>query len=290
MTRSHRISAALALGLIVGIAPAQAQAPAKAPPAPRAVAAAPTAPQVSAVFSAERAVSLATNVDGRVLSVPVQEGARVNAGALLIQLDDREQRARVDLAATAAASDAEIRAAAIKAQEANARLSGTQGAAQRGAATDWELRQARAAADQAAAEGKIARDRRDIEGRRLRVERASLENYVLRAPFAGRVTQVTARAGGAVRRGQTLATVVDMASLRGEAFVPARFYGLLKVGHQYTVRFLAPFNVERRATLTYIDPVLSAGSFRVVFKLANADERLPAGLEARVLLDSGKAS
>jgi RND family efflux transporter MFP subunit len=243
---------------------------------------------VSGVFSAANSVTLAPGVDGRVLGVSIREGQPVNSGTVILRLDDREQRARVELAATAANSDAEIRMASIKNGEATARLNGTQTAAKNGAATSWEVRQATAAAEQSAMEGKVAHERKTIEAKRMNLEKLVLENFALRAPFSGRVTQINTRPGASVRKGQALVTLVDMANLRSETFVPARYYGLLKVGRVYDVKFAQPFNLSGRATLTYIDPVLNAGSFRAVFQFNNSGERVPAGLEGQIILNSGK--
>ncbi len=245
---------------------------------------------VNGVFSAANIVTLAPGVDGRVLAVSAREGARVAAGTVILRLDDREQRARVELAATAAGSDAEIRMAGIRGGEAQARLNGTQTAAKTGAATPWEVRQATAAAEQAAMEGKVASDKRLIEQKRTSLERLVLENFALRAPFAGRVTQINARPGTSVHKGQSLVTLVDMSNLRAETFVPARNYGYLKIGKVYDVKFAGPFAAQGKAVLAYIDPVLNAGSFRAVFTMQNAGDKLPAGLEGQIQLDSGKNS
>lgn len=263
--------------------PAAAQAPAK--PAARPVPARPAAPlTVPAVFSAERTALLKSSVDARVISVAVAEGAQVKAGAVIVKLDDREQRARVALAAQAAGSSAEGKAAAIRVQEANARLGNVKLAADKGAASSWEVRQATAAAAQAQADLRMAQDRQSIEGKRLGLERTVLEGYVVRAPFDGRVTRLNARAGSTIRKSDPVATVVDIGKLRADAYVPVRAYRLLKVGARYPVRFGAPFDVTRDAVLTYIDPVIEAGMVRTVLTIDNQTATLPSGLEARIVM------
>lgn len=268
-----------AAGLAAAAAFAQAARPAAAPAArPAAV------PAVAAVFAADRAVTLRPGVDGKVIAVGASEGQRVASGTVLVKLDDREQRARVALAAQGAASTAELNAAEVRGREAQAKLAGTSKAATSGAATSWEVRQAQAAADQAAMEARMARDRRAVEGQRLQLERVVLENYVITAPFAGRVTRMGARVGMTVRKADPVATIVDLAQLRGEAFVPVAHYARLKVGAAYPVVFAAPFGGDRRATLAYIDPAIDAGLVRCVFRLDNAAETLPSGLQASIRL------
>ena len=120
------------LVLLTPIAAAGQQRPAMPRPA--------TTPSVAAVFAADRAVTLRPGVDGRVIAVGAGEGARVKAGAVLVKLDDCEQRARVALAAQGAASTAEQSAADLRGRETQARLGGTSSAAASGAATSWEVR------------------------------------------------------------------------------------------------------------------------------------------------------
>ncbi len=241
-------------------------------------------PTALAVFSADRAVTLRPGTDGRVVAVGAVEGSRVRSGAMIVRLDDREQRARVALAGQGAASTAELNAAEVRRKEAQAKLGGISSAAATGAATSWELRQAKAAADQAAEEARMARDRRGIEGQRLQLEQVVLRNYVVTAPFDGRVTRIGARVGMTIRKSDPVATIVDLTLLRGEAFVPVANYNQLKVGAVYRVDFAAPFSGGRRATLAYIDPAIDAGLVRCVFKLDNASEALPSGLQARIQL------
>jgi RND family efflux transporter MFP subunit len=268
----------LALLVLLCAPPASAQQ--AKPPAPGLA----RTPPLVAVFTAEQTVALRAAVDGKVQAVGATEGGRVAKGALLVQLDDREQRARVALAARSAGSSAEVSAADVRKREAGARLAGTETAAGTGAATQWELRQARAAASQAEADARMARDRQGVEGQRLQLERVLLDNYVVRAPFEGRVTRLGARPGMSVRKSDVLATVVDLRKLRGEAYVPVARYGSLKLGTAYPALFGAPFSRKARATLVYIDPVIDGGMVRTVFRIDNADESLPSGLQASIQL------
>ena len=276
-----RLLPLLSSGLLVLAAGASAQVAAPRPAARPAVA--PT-PKAAAIFIAEQMVAIRAATDGRVVSVSAGEGAAVRKGAVLVQLDDREQRARVALAARAAGSSADAQAAAVRLKEAQARLGGTQTAASKGAATDWELRQAQAAVSQAGLETKAAQDRRAVEGQRLSLERVMLENYVIRAPFDGRVTRMGARPGMSVRKGDVLATVANLGTLRGETFVPVARYADLKLGATYGVQFGAPFSRVLQAKLSYIDPVIEGGQVRAVFHLANTGEAMPSGLQGSVIL------
>lgn len=275
----------IAFGLSAFAAIAQTPAPRPATrPVVKPTASAAAEPRAVAIFAAEQIVALRAGADGRIASVGATEGMRVRKGAVVVQLDDREQRARVALAGRAAGSDADVRAADVRKREAEARLNGTQTAAKTGAATEWELRQASAFAQQATMESRAAQDRKGVEAQRLALEKVLLENYAIRAPFDGRVARLGARTGMSVRKSDVLATLVNLAMLRGEAFVPVARYGALKVGADYPVTFGAPFGRTLRARLVYIDPVIDGGQVHVVFQLANADEALPSGLQASITL------
>jgi len=239
---------------------------------------------ITTIFAAERSAALKPPVDAQIAAVAVTEGARVGRGTLIVQLDDRQQRARVALAATASGSGAELAAATIRSREAAAKLTNAERAAKSGAVADWELRQAEAGAAQATQEARMASDRRSVERRRLAVEQSVLDGLKIRAPFDGRVTRLNARPGASVRPADTVAVVTDLRTLRADAYVPQKYYSSLKVGATYPVEFTGGFARRAAAVLTYIDPVMNAGSFRVVFRLANADEAIPSGLEGRILL------
>lgn len=277
------IPALILVPLLFPVFASAAQTPARPAAAP-AARPAPAAPRAVAIFMAEQMVALRAATDGRVVSVGAQEGSAVRKGAVLVQLDDREQRARVALAARAAGSSADSKAAEVRQREAQARLDGTQSAAAKGAATEWELRQARAAVAQAGLESRAAQDRQGVEGQRLSLERVLLENYVARAPFDGKVSRIGARPGMSVRKSDVLATLVNLGTLRGETFVPVARYSSLKLGASYPVVFPAPFGRTLPAKLIYIDPVIDGGQVRAVFRLQNPGEALPSGLQGTVVL------
>ena len=241
-------------------------------------------PVVTTIFTAERSAALKPLVDAQIAAVAVREGARVTRGMVIVQLDDRQQRARVALAATSSGSSAEIGAAGVRSREANARLANAERAAKTGAIADWELRQAQSAAAQANQESRMAADRQSVERHRLSVETAVLDGLRIRAPFDGRVTRLNARPGASARPADTVAVVTDLRVLRGEAFVPQRFYPLLKAGGHYAVEFGGGFASAADVVLTYIDPVMEGGTFRAVFRLDNRNEAIPSGLEGRVVL------
>jgi RND family efflux transporter MFP subunit len=229
-----------------------------------------------------RLATLGPGQEGVVAEVAFAEGAQVRAGEVLVRLRDDVQAARVGLARAAAEAEGELRQALIQREEALAVFERTRQAAGRGAANEWELRQARARYEVARAAADAAEERRRVEQRRLELERAAQEQFLIRAPFDGVVTRVDTVAGATLTRTDRPITVADLAQLEAVLFLPARAWPLLRLGADYTLTLAAPFARPVTARLRHADPVMDAASsrFRAVFMIANADGALPAGVEA----------
>jgi RND family efflux transporter MFP subunit len=229
-----------------------------------------------------RLATLGLQSDGVVRDVLVAEGAAVRAGDVLLRLDDSVQAARIGLARASADGEADLRQAQVQVQEAQAVLSRTQQAATRGAATEWEIRQARARVDVARATADAAEERRRIEQRRLELELAQQEQFIIRAPFDGVVTRLDTVPGATLTRADRPVTVADLTVLEAVLYVPAQAWSALRRGAAYPLLLSAPVARQVDARLRHTDPVMDAasGRFRAVFSIDNPDGVLPAGLEA----------
>lgn len=212
---------------------------------------------------------LGFSAGGRIEGILVREGDRVAAGQELARLDASELRARRDAAAAqvqaAEAQLAELRrgarpeelaqaeaggrAAADRLEDARrdlerARMLFEGGAISREAldkaSTAWEL--ARAAAEQAAEQVRLVRSGpraeriaaqeamvRQAEAALRQVESA-LENTVVRAPFAGRVTVRHREPGETVAPGLPVLTVMDPDDRWVRIYVPENRLGAVHVG------------------------------------------------------------
>lgn len=232
----------------------------------------------------QRLAVLGTQADGVVREVAVAEGDRVKEGDLLLRLDDEVQAARINLARVAAEAEGELRQTEVQHHEALAVLVRTQQAAGRGAATEWEVRQARARVEITKAAFHSAEERRRIEQQRLELERAQQTQLAIRAPFDGIVTRVDTVAGATLTRADRPLTVADLAVLEAVLYVPAEAWKVLRIGQAYPLLLSAPVARTLEARLRHMDPVMDAasGRFRAVFTIANPDASLPAGLEAEL--------
>jgi len=182
---------------------------------------------------ARRQATVSAKITGKVTEVLIEEGMRVEEGAVLARLDDTETKAQLSLAqaqlAAARSQVAEIRAQLEQAERDYARQSEL---AQRQLVSAQSL-------DAALAQRDMLRARLGSAGEQIRVAQESvtvaqvqLDNTVVRAPFSGVVVAKTAQpgemispvsaGGGFTRTG--IGTIVDMDSLEiqvdvNEAFI-----------------------------------------------------------------------
>jgi RND family efflux transporter MFP subunit len=175
-----------------------------------------------------RRATVAAKITGRVTEVLVDEGMWVEQGQVLARLDDSDARKRYN----AYLADRNVARAALQELEVNladARrtLRRTIELHQDGVASQQDLDSANATVDALGARLAYARVALDAAEAQLAVAEQDLENFVIRAPFAGvavskdaqpgeMVSPVSA-GGGYTRTG--ISTIVDMESLEIEVDV-----------------------------------------------------------------------
>lgn len=159
------------------------------------------------VVEALRQTTIAAQVSGAVVDLKVGAGDRVAAGQVLLRLDARAADQNT------AASDAQVRAAR---------------AAQDVAAKEFERQKQLAAArfispaalDRAEAEFKAAHAQAAAQLAQAGAARTASGFYVVRAPYAGVVSEVPVTLGDMALPGRALVTLHDPAALRVAAAVP----------------------------------------------------------------------
>jgi len=143
-----------------------------------------------------RRAKLAPPVGGRVSRLPVREGDRVKGGEILLELwnDDLAAQVRVSESEAAAAHTA-VEEACVMAAQSRRESDRTATLKDKGLATDEASERARANADASDSRCRAARERSKTADAAVDVARASLERTILRAPFDGRIADVTSELG-----------------------------------------------------------------------------------------------
>jgi len=171
-----------------------------------------------------RRATVASKITGRVTEVLVDEGMRVETGQVLARLDDADARRRTD--ATRANRDvarAGLEEIKVNLADAQRRLRRAQELHEDGVASEQDLDSATAAVDALGAQLAVAQRNLDAAEAQLAVAVQDLENYTIRAPFAGIAVSKEAQPGEMVAPvfagGGGISTIVDMTSLEIEVDV-----------------------------------------------------------------------
>lgn len=208
-----------------------------------------------------RRVLLRAETDGKVTRLPVDKGARVEAGAVLVELaaDDRP--------AQLARAEAELAARQLE-------LAASEKLGSQGMQARTQIKQTQAAV--ASAQAELARLKLDID--RLQI----------RAPFAGTLESRDIELGSLVQRGDEVLELVDNSRLKAVGQVPQQTAGDLKLGQRVRVKLLD--GTETNGRLSYISQVADAQthSFRIEAEIPNPELALASGVSAALNIKVGE--
>lgn len=254
--------------LLPSLALAQAGGPPFIPVNMMKVEATPISNVVNAVGAliAEDSVVLRPEIDGRIARLLFREGQPVKKGAVLVELDAAEQRARV----AAAQADLTLAERRYKRSE--------------------ELVAQHFISKQALDE---ARANVDILRARLRQEQVALDKTVIRAPFSGVVGLRQVSVGAYVGKGNDLVRLDALSTLKLEVPVPETYLARVRVGQPITLTVDALPGQTFSGRVHAIDPAVDPVSRNVWVRarIANPGGALKPGMFARASADlGGKAS
>jgi membrane fusion protein (multidrug efflux system) len=220
-------------------------------------------PAFETFLAALHDVEVVARVDGEIVALEVEEGARVTAGQPLARIDDRERRATLD--------------------EREAQVTRAEAAWQRAQSLHEQKLIADESYLEARADWQVARAQRD----RARLE---WERCTVRATIPGVVAQRRTQLGHTVKEGDALFRVSDPDLLRAELLLPESRLGTVHAGQSVTLIPVAG-GPPTRATITRVTPLVdpASGTFRVTIDLDNRRARLPAGVTARVVFGPARA-
>lgn len=232
-----------------------------------------------------QAADLGSPQAGIIDDVLVERGDAVARGAVLVRMRADLERARASVALTRADSEAELRGAIAAEDLARQRLERS-----RTLLADRFI--AQQAVDQAEAEFRLASEKvaQAREANRVwvgesGVSRAQMAQRVIRAPFAGIITERYAEPGERFEE-KPLLRLAAVDELRVEVVAPSRLFGRFRLGQTLDISPDLPGQPARAARVTQIDQVLDPASntFRLNLALANPGRHLPAGLRCRAHL------
>ena len=228
-----------------------------------------TGPAISGALQAEEEATVRAELSGAVVQTLVDAGQRVSRGQLLARIDDSSVRDQVLSArsmVTTAQSNLDV---------AQRELQRTQALVEAGAVADRVLEQSRATEIGARAQLADARAR-------LSSAEKQLENTRITAPFDGIVSARPVGAGDVVSPGTAMVTVVNPATMRLEASVPAEDLAAVRVGAPVDFTVNGYPNRHFTGRVTRINPTAdpTTRQVRIFVSLPNQGNTLVGGLFA----------
>ena len=224
---------------------------------------------ISGPLDPYRSLEVRAQLAGDLVSVEVERGSPVEAGAVLARYDGATvQSQRLGARAAVAAAEAAVAAATHRFESAEALYAAK-------AVSRQDVRQARSGAEAAVAQLAAARAQlvqADEAGRRT----------VVRAPSDGIVSARLVSAGEAVGPGQPLFRIVDTDTLELAARVPVSGIGSFGLGDRVLFRIDATGDRQLTGYVDRIEPVADPSTRQVVVyaRLPNPDRELVGGLYA----------
>lgn len=219
---------------------------------------------------------VASEVDGLVSELAIDEGHAVRAGAVLVRLRTTTVEQQLT-AARAARQETQARLARAEADfDRLASLLERRAISQR----EFDL----AVADRDAFSQGVVR--LDAEVARLEDQ---FERATVRAPFAGRVTAVHVEIGEWVGRGDEIVSLVDLSEVEVEVQIAERYIFAVTDGFPVDVRFDALPGRTYAGRVKAIVPqaVPEARTFPVLVRVENRDLAVKGGMAARVMAQLG---
>jgi len=218
-------------------------------------------PDIAAIgtMGAANGVNLTVEAAGIVVEVLFKANSHVNAGDVLVRLDDEIQRADLAAAQTQANLDQQTleRARALQ---------------QRGVGTQSSLDEAEAAASASAA--------------RVQSLQAALNQMVVRAPFAGTIGIPRIELGQYLTPGTMVATLQNLETMRVDFTVPEQRFEELKLGQPVRLG-LTEDNMPFVGKIIGIDPRIDPATRLVSVRadVTNPEGRLNPGQFVRVRVE-----
>ncbi|MGC1712613.1 MAG: efflux RND transporter periplasmic adaptor subunit [Methyloceanibacter sp.] len=249
---------AAAMGFACGSEAAEDSKPAVPVEASKVVAA-PLSEQVTAIGTllSDEAVTISSEIAGRLKEIHFEEGQPVEKGALLFSLDDSVYRAQLDDAS------AKLKLAAQTNKRTSTLFSNKYATAQ--------------SADEAASN--LAVNTAAVE-----LARVQLDKTRITAPFTGIVGLRHVSAGEYITAGQALVNLEAIDPVKADFRVPEKFLPAIRVGQTIKIKVDAFPEDSFEGRVYAIDPRLDVAgrSLLVRAMVPNRDQRLRPGLFARV--------
>ncbi|WP_062260886.1 efflux RND transporter periplasmic adaptor subunit [Endozoicomonas arenosclerae] len=208
-------------------------------------------------LTANQSVDITPQIDGRIVSLELSEGGKVEQGNTLIKLDDREQSAKVT-------------EAKISLKDKKRQLDYMQTLFKRKAVSQDELEAMQAEVDRLTAQ--------------LSAEEAILDHYSIEAPFNGTLGFHEVSLGTLINAATVITTLDDLSSMKLTFELPENTLSKINPGSSITASTEAWPNLQFSGVIETINPRIDPVNltFKVRATLQNSDRKLRPGMLMRI--------
>lgn len=220
---------------------------------------------------------VASEIAGRVVNFPVEEGDAVERNQVLARLNTETLEIQLD-------------SATASRQEAYVRYKQAQKDLERVAILEKKELVTKKEYDDAAAEVDATRQRlRQLEAE-IRGVKDQIDKSTIRAPFAGWVTMEHTEVGQWLGAGSPVVEMVDLSRVQVEVPLPERYVGDLGINDQVTAVFdgLPGFETQGHVVSIVVQADRSARTFPVKVEIPNPSLTIKSGMVARLTLHIGQ--
>lgn len=246
--------------------------------------------EAAGYVAARRIATVSAEITGRIFEVNVEEGTVVEQGQVLAKLDDAVAVVNLELArANVMALSAQLESIGANLAEARRVRARSEELWRRSLISEAEVTRDKATVDALSANLRSAEANRAVATLEVKRQRELLDDHIIRAPFAGVVTDKNAQTGeivspnsageGFTRSG--ICTIVDMDSLEIEVDVNEAFIGRVFVGQTVEANLDAYPDWDIRASVIAVIPTADRAKATVRVRIG-FNER-----DARILPDMG---
>jgi RND family efflux transporter MFP subunit len=242
----------------------------------------------TANLRALRDVAIASQVEGIVQKVHVEEGDVVNEGQVLVTLDDTQLRIKLELTEEKLAqAKLQMDKARIRREKAEAQIGHTRieferygKASREGLVSDKEVAQYKYKLDELIHDERVAGSEvREFQHRVAELEaeisqcKLDISRSQLKAPFAGHITQRAVNIGQRVRAMDTLYNVAVFSPIYADVFLSERDTRTVRPGQAASVRLGSDDTAVVQGRVERISPIVdqSTGTVKVTVALQPAN-------------------
>jgi len=239
---------------------------------------------IAAITNPSGDVTLSFVQPGRIARIHFKEGDAVKAGAVLVQLDDSVERARLAQLEADSKNTTNIEAGEASLAQKRVDLKKLEKAASLNAATDLEVEHAKLDVTIAELSLKVAVFEHEQAQRKYDEAKLQIDNMSLKSPIDGSIEKIDVETGESINVLESVVRVVQIDPLWIDVPVPLAETTNLICGNTAQVEFTSPGKMSVKGTIAFIGAVADAasGTLRVRIEVPNKSNR-PAGEYVRVV-------